>query len=108
MKIDVSKLNTEVKAECERLCSGRDWDVSSWSSHDSAIVIVRALAKIAGDMDLLADDPDSKKERVARVEAILPLLDCGAPINFQRGWLTALKLVPEKSATAKADKNALA
>ena len=119
------KIDKTVLTELKRRAGRKNWEVQGWDAFDNAAVIVRALAQLMGEGEVLNDEPTpapanetveakvarekadkarvelNHKELLAWCDAILPILQAGAPINFRRGAMVALKLAPEMAKSEK-------
>lgn len=78
-------------AECERIAKLKDWSVKNWDAEDTVIAIIRTAFR-KGDPELLKDEhKDYRDEVVAACKCSIT-----AAVNFQRDYLAAMKLCPEK------------
>lgn len=94
-------IQADVLAEIKRLAATKKWEVEGWTPENNAIVIVRAILTIAGDTELMEDTAESREERLALCNAILPILKSGAAINFEREVLIPLAISPRKMGKAE-------
>lgn len=90
------KLHVDLRLQIDRLAGMKKWDIEGWTPENNAVVIVRTILTIIGEKELMDDSPESKEERRALCDAILPILKSGASINFERDVLIPLAISPRK------------
>lgn len=87
--------------QCRLQCDGRNWDLpGAFDATDASAVAVRTILELAGEVDLLANTPEAREERLAMVNALKPIFEAGAPVNFRRTALVQMGIAP-KMATAE-------
>lgn len=97
--------NATLLAECRRITDKMEWDKGAkWSAKAMAAVVQRVILTELGAKEYL--DDSYKESRAEIVEIIAPCIT--AAINFQREYLVASGLAPEKAAEQKASELDLA
>ena len=97
MATKVLNPKSTLHAEVKRLTDSFEWEVRNWGADYSAVAIIRTVLSHMGCKEELSDK--FAKDRQDLVDEITPMLECGAPINFQRTMLVNSGLAPKKAAT---------